>query len=233
MTAPLPPQQPYPPGQPPPPSGLDDPALAIAVAAVLAGVGGPAVTVAAAVASLQVRFALTAAAVSALGAVLNAVTAHPPPVTGVIGAASAQTARMNMARRAQYVIAAARRVLGAVSEGRAKGEPAGAATLAQLATERRYYEQHQAAMWTRAAAAGKTDMAAAEHGSLLGWNTVLDARTSAECRAADGKNYYASSVPDIGFPGAVHPGCRCYPSAAHRGGRLLPGSRRPAYARAV
>lgn len=235
MTAPAPSQQqPPPPGQPPPQQqpGLDDPALAIAVAAVLAGIGGPAVTVAAA-ASLQVRFALTAAAVSALGAVLNVVTAYPPPVTGVIGAASAQTARMNLARRAQYVTAAARRVTAAVTEGRAKGEPAGAAALAQLATERRYYEMHQQAMWNRAAAAGQTDMAAAEHGNLLGWLAMRSAGTSAECRAASGKNYYASSMPDIGYPGSVHPHCRCLPVAPWPGGKLLPGSRRPAYARAA
>lgn len=235
MTTPLaPPQQPPPPGQPPPQQpGLDDPALAIAVAAVLAGIGGPAVTVAAAVASLQVRFALTAAAVQALGAVLNVVMAHPPPVTGVIGAASAQTARVNLARRSQYVIAAARRVTGAAAGGRARGEPGDAAALAQLATERRYYEMHQQAMWNRAAAAGQTDMAAAEHGNLLGWLAMRSAGTSAECRAASGKNYYASSMPDIGYPGSVHPHCRCLPVAPWPGGKLLPGSRRPALARAA
>jgi hypothetical protein len=227
--APPPPQQPV----PPPPSGLDDPALAIAVASVLAGVGGPAVTVAATIAALAARFALTTAAVSALGAVLNVVLTHPPPTTGVIGAASAQTSRVNLARRAQYAIAAAKRVMGAARDARAKGEPVGAAIRAQLAKERRFYEQHQAAMWNRAAAAGKTDMAAAEHGNLLGWNTVIDERTSAECRAADGWNYYASSMPDIGWPGATHEHCRCFPSAPHRGGRLLPGSRPPRYARAA
>jgi hypothetical protein len=230
MTTPAPPQ----PQQPvqPPPSGLDDPALAIAVASILAGFGGPAVAVAGAVAGLAARFALTAAAVQALGAVLNVVMQHPPPVTGVIGAASQQTARMNMARRAQYVIAAAKRVMGAARDARAKGEPVGAAIRAQLAKERRYYEQHQAAMWNRAAAAGKTDMAAAEHGNFLGWNTVIDARTSAECRAADGWNFRATAMPDIGFPGAVHPRCRCYPSAPHPGGRLLP-SRGRRFARAA
>jgi hypothetical protein len=233
VTTPAPPSQQQPPPVQQPPSGLDDPALAIAVASILAGVGGPAVTVAATVAGLAARFALTTAAVSALGAVLNVVLQHPPPTTGVIGAASAQTSRMNMARRAQYVIAAAKRVLGAARDARAKGEPVGVAIRAQLAKERRYYEQHQAAMWNRAAAAGKTDMAAAEHGNLLGWLTRIDDRTSAECRAASGKNYYASRMPDIGFPGSVHPSCRCMPVAPHPGGRLLPGSRPPRYARAA
>jgi hypothetical protein len=126
-----------------------------------------------------------------------------------------------MARRAQYVIAAAKRVLGAARDARAKGEPVGVAIRAQLAKERRYYEQHQAAMWNRAAAAGKTDMAAAEHGPLLGWNTIIDGRESAECRNADRKNYRASKMPRIGFPGAVHPHCRCFPGSAWPGAPML------------
>jgi len=231
MTTPAPPpQQPVP---PPPPSGLDDPALAIAIASVLVGEAGPAIAAAGAVAALKVRFMLTTAAVSALGAVLNVVLTHPPPATGVIGAASAQTSRVNLARRAQYVIAAAKRVLGAARDARAKGEPVGAAIRAQLAKERRYYEQHQAAMWNRAAAAGKTDMAALEHGNLLGWNAVKDARTSAECRSADGWNYRATAMPDIGWPGSVHgTTCRCFPGPPHPGGRLLP-SRGRRFARAA
>lgn len=239
MTIPAPPPQ-QPVQQPPPPSGLDDPALAVAVAAVLAGVGGPALTAAATVAALKVRFALTATAVSALGAVLTLVTEHPPPLTGIIGPASAQTSRMNMARRAQYVLAASKRVMGAARDARAKGGPDGAAARyavgeavgAQLATERRFFEQHQAAMWNRARAAGQTDMAAAEHGELLGWLAKKDSRTSPECAAASGKNYYASRMPEIGFPGAVHPSCRCEPVAPWPGGKLLPGSG-PRFARAA
>jgi hypothetical protein len=225
-----PPQQQVPAGQQvPPPPGLDDPALPLAVAAVLVA----AVSAATAVETLKATFVLSAAALTAMTAVLGDVMQHPPPVTGVIGAASAQTSRVNLARRAQYVIAAAKRTSTAASDARAKGKPALAAVRDHLAKERRWYEQHQAAMWNRARAAGQTDMAAAEHGPLLGWNTVIDKRTSAECKAADGWNFHAASMPDIGFPGAVHPGCRCFPSAPHPGGRLLPGSRAPRYARAA
>lgn len=232
MTTPAPPlQQQVPPAQQPP-QGLDDPALAIAVAAILAGAAGPAVSVAAVIAALKVRFAMSAAAWSALGAVLGDVMQHPPAVTGVIGAASAQTSRMNAARRAQYVLAAAKRVTVAARDARAKGEPVTKAIADQLATERRFYGQHTQAMWNRAKAAGQTDMAAAEHGPLLGWNSVLDSRTSPECRNADGRNYYATAMPDIGFPGSVHPSCRCFPSAPHPGGKLLP-SRSARFARAA
>ena len=76
-------------------------------------------------------------------------------------------------------------------------------------------------------AAMNTDMASWSYGDLLGWYTVRDARTSAECLAADGRNFSASAPPLIGYPGAVHPHCRCYPGPAHPGGRMLPSVREP------
>jgi hypothetical protein len=129
---------------------------------------------------------------------------------------------MNTARRAQFAIAAAHRVMSAMLSARSRGEGVIAAGQAQVVRERRYYGQHQQAMWNRSTAAGMTDMAAAEHGNLLGWLAKLDDRTSPECRRASGMNYYASAMPDIGFPGAVHPACRCRAVAAWPGGKLLP-----------
>jgi hypothetical protein len=235
LTTPAPPQQP-PPVQPPPqqPPGLDNPALAIAVASVLAGVGGPAVTVAATIAALKVRFALSHAAGAALGAVLAQVMAHPPPVTGVIGAASAQTSRMNAARRAQYVLAAAKRVTVAARDARSKGEPVTAAVRGQLAQEQRFYAQHQQAMWNRATAAGMIDMEAATHGRLLGWYAhANDGRVTPGCLAADGHNFYVDDPPDIGLPGiGPHVGCRCRAGPPWPGAPLLP-SRGARYARAA
>lgn len=210
MTTPSPP----PPAQP---TGLDDPALPLAVATVLV----TATSAAVATASLTAAFGLTGWPRISVSLVLSDVMSYPPPVTGVIGAASERTSRLNMARRAQYVLAASKRVLGAVRDGQAAGRMA--AVTAQLGRERRFYAQHQAAMWNRARAAGQTDLAAAEHGSLLGWNTVRDSKTSAECKAADGWNFYATAMPDIGFPGGVHPHCRCFPGPPHPGARLLPG----------
>ena len=237
MTTPAPPQQP---GQPPPQQqqddGLDDAALAVAVAGLLAALAAGAAAaggLAAMLASLKVRFKLTAAAASALTAVLTLVTDRPPAVTGIIGAASEQVARMNAARRAQYVIAASKRVLGAAREARAKGEPVGAAVRAQLERERKFYTMHQQAMWNRATAAGRIDMEAAVHGNLLGWNAVHSKTTTPDCRKADGRNFYVDPPPYIGLPGiGPHNGCRCYPSAPHRGGKLLPGPG-PLYARAA
>lgn len=233
-TPPQPPQ-----AQQPPPQqqgdGLDDAALAVAVAALLAGLtvsGAYAASAAGMLALLKARFRLSSAALQALGSVLSMVTEHPATVSGGNGPASAQTRSMNAARRAQYVIAASKRVLGAAREARAKGESVPGAVADALATERRYYQLHLAAMKNRANAAAETDKAAAKYGKLLGWNAVLDGHTSPECRSANGWNYYASSMPDIGYPGGVHDACRCSPSAPHPGGKLLPGSG-PRYARAA
>ena len=234
MTTPVPPRQQSPPAQPPPPqpppppSGLDDPALAVTVAAVLAG----GLLAAEVIAALKARGVLTAAELGAFSQVLGDVTAHPPPVTGVIGHASEHAARVNTARRTQYVLAAAKRVMGAARDARSKGEPVTAATRKQLATEQRYYAAHQAAMWQRAAAAGKIDMEAAVHGRLLGWYSVRSKTTTPECLEADGHNFYVDNPPDIGLPGIVHVNCKCFPGPPHPGGRLLPGSG-PGYARAA
>jgi hypothetical protein len=231
MTTPAPPPpQPAQAQQPPPQQqddGLDDTALAVAIAALLAQLtvaGAYAASVAGMLAVLKARFRLSAAALQALGAVLALVTEHPRPVSGASGPASAQVSRMNAARRVQYVIAASKRVLGAAREARAKGESVTAAFADALATERRYYLMHLAAMRNRANAAAETDKAAARYGDLLGWKSVLDGHTSPECRSANGRNYYASSMPDIGFPGGVHDACRCRPVSPWPGGKLLAGS---------
>lgn len=230
MTTPVPPQAPPQAQQPPPQQqddALDDTALAVAIAALLAGTAVTAAyagSVTGMLALLKARFALSSAALQALGAVLSMVTEQPPAVSGGTGPAASATSRVNAARRAQYVIAASKRVLGAAREARAKGGSVPGAIAEALATERRYYLMHLAAMKNRVNAAAMTDKAAARYGKLLGWNAVLDGHTSPECRAADGWNYLASRMPDIGYPGGVHDACRCSPSAPHPGGKLLPSS---------
>jgi hypothetical protein len=232
VTTPAPPPQQQGQPPPPPPTGLDDPALVIAVAAILAGIAGPVITAVAVAAALK-RFALTAAVLSALTAVLGMILEHPPPVTGTIGPASEQVASMNAARRAQYATAAAKRVLAAEREARAKGEPVEAARKAALERERRFYEQHQKAMWDRATVAGQIDMEAAVHGGLLGWLARRDTRVTPECKKASGMNFYVENPPYIGLPGiGPHAGCRCRAVPPWPGGKLLAGSTAPRYARA-
>lgn len=230
MTTPQAPPQQVPPGQQPPPQDpLDNPLLAVAVSELLL----TAVSAAAMIAALKLRFALTAVVWTALEGSAGVAMASPPPVTGVIGAASAQTSRMNHARRAQFVLAAAKRTVTAMREARSKGQPVLGAMKDQLATERRYYGMHKQAMWDRAAAAGRIDMEAATHGPLLGWYTKHTPTTTAECLAADRHNFYVNDPPDIGLPGiGPHVGCRCTAGAPWPGGKLLSG-RGSRYARAA
>ena len=215
---------PQPPPQPQqvPPDQLA-PAVEAALVTAIAGLLLTAVCVAAVLEALKLRFTLSQALWSGLEGSLGVAMASPPPVTGVVGAASAQTSRQNLARRAQFVLSAGRRLAGDVAQARAQGKPVSAALLDGLARERRYYGLHVAAMWQRATAAGKTDMAALEHGRLLGWYTVIDGKTSAECRAADHHNFYADRMPDIGWPGGgPHPNCRCWAGPPWPGAPLLP-----------
>jgi hypothetical protein len=268
VTTPVPPpQQQYPPGQaPPPPDALQDAALAVAISELLL----TAASAASMIGALKLRFQLSAQMWQCLEGAATIAMASPPPITGVVGPASEQTSRQNLARRAQFVISAAGRLMSDLAAWRAKHtgpppEPPGPTAAAQtadlnllrrgqfvrtsgrrlqrdaaaakaagrmqalqagLARERRYYSMHLAAMWNRAVAAGKTDMAALEHGDLLGWLSKDDDRVSPECAFASGKNFYASRMPDIGFPGAVHPNCRCEAVAPWpRGGMLWPGGR--------
>jgi len=234
----IPAQQQPPPQQPPPrkphrlPPGSIPPVVVDAIAVTLAGMLLTALTAAAIVAALMFRFRRARSAVphtfwQGLRRVLDRIVlAHPPAVTGVIGAASEQVSRMNLARRAAFAVAAATRVAGAMAEARAQGEDVDAAAEAQILKESRYFQQHLDAMWARAAAAGQIDLEAAAHGNLLGWQSVRgDGRTTAECKAADGGNFYVDDPPDIGLPGiGPHFGCRCKPVAPWPGGRLLAGS---------
>jgi F like protein len=229
---PPPPQQPYAPSQaPPPPSPLKAAAEAEMVTTT-AGLLVTALGAGAVVAALVAKFRIQGDLRAGLYGSATIACSSPPPVTGIIGHASAQTSRQNLLRRAQFVVSAGKRLAGDIRQARAQGKPVRTALADGLARERRYYSLHLAAMWNRAAAAGKTDMAALEHGDLLSWNAVLDGKTSAECRAADGKNYHASVMPAIGYPGSVHPHCRCYPGPARPGAPLLPG-RGSRYARAA
>ena len=57
--------------------------------------------------------------------------------------------------------------------------------------------------------------------ALVGWKAVMDSRTSAECAAANGKNFPADRPPVIGWPGAVHPHCRCVPTKPYAGAGMV------------
>jgi hypothetical protein len=267
VTTPAAPQQQAPPGQQPVPTGTE-----AALVTTTAGLLLTAVSAAALIEALKLRFTLSQDMWQALAGSASIAMASPPPLVGVVGPASAQTARQNLARRAQFVVSAAKRLVSDIAAGRSalpEPEPgpaeAQAAELnvlrgaqfkeakhkrlqadiargrsgdvgawpafqAGMARERRYYSLHLAAMWNRARAAGMVDMAAQEHGNLLGWYAIVgDGKTTRECLAADRHNFHADQMPDIGWPGGgPHPNCRCFPGPAWPGAPLLPSRGRAA-----
>jgi hypothetical protein len=133
--------------------------------------------------------------------------------------------RTNLMRRAAYLGQAARRMSTA-----ATGDPRTMGVA--IATEQRYLLQHLQAMSQRevaatavASQARRQAREAKREGStwngLVGWYAVNDAHTSAECKAANGCNFDPTSVPPIGFPGAVHANCRCKPGPPHNTDRRV------------
>lgn len=147
---------------------------------------------------------------------------NPPP--GAHAAVQAVN-RQNLMRRAAYLVAAARRLSTAA---RADEDTIGRA----LTVERRWLAQHLQATAQRATvAAGVASVArqqaraAKQEGStwngLLGWYAVNDTKTSAECRAAHGRDFDPTHVPPIGFPGSVHGSCRCTPGPPFNSGRRV------------
>lgn len=165
---------------------------------------------------------------AAMYGVLQVLTSFPPERTGASGSASLQVIRLNALRRAQFAVMAGHRVTSDLLSARSRGETVSQALARALPRERRWFSAHIQASWQRATAAMQVDMAALSYGPVLGWYAVHDAHTSAECRAADGRNFRADAMPRIGWPGAVHPHCRCYPGPAHIGARMLPSTYEPA-----
>lgn len=126
------------------------------------------------------------------------------------GGAPQPTARMSAARRvaveeprlrAQHVLAAARRLTKARSDGRYD---------AGIEAEQRYLAQHVAAGRNRRKAAQKVDEAAKNGGPVLVWRTAGDDRVEAICRAMEGRLFTADNPPNGLYPGAAHPRCRCH-----------------------
>lgn len=214
---------------PPPPPPQDSHAV---LTGVIAGVLATAATVDAAHAALRAEYTYIATAMKvkqammhlALKAALHVVMAIPHDRQGAMGPATRTVSALNSARRAEFLLAATKRLAGDAGAAHAAGQSVPSAIASGMARERRFYGQHLEASWGRMDAAARTDSTAMLHGLLLGWNAVLDGHTSAECRAADGRNYRADFMPAIGYPGMVHPHCRCWPSKPFPGAPLMAGT---------
>lgn len=161
-------------------------------------------------------------------AVARMLLAQPDAQADPLGAAGRRMQRTNIQRRAQFLLNAARRVTRKV------GVDVSRETLVKaLRAEQRFWRQHLQASEKRRNAAATADTAADVHGTpsragtVLGWSAVNDDRTTAECRAAHGKNWVLERPPRIGIPGTVHVHCRCRPVAPWPTRRLVGGGQLP------
>jgi hypothetical protein len=166
---------------------------------------------------------------AAMLSAIQMVMSMPQEVTGASGPASLAVIQENHLRRAQFAVSSARRLTSSILTARSRGGTARSAIASAMPAERRYFGQHIEAAWTRARAAAQVDSAYQAYGPLLGWYSVNDSRTSAECRAANRGNFFVDAPPAIGWPGSVHPHCRCYPGVPVPGGRMLATFTRRAY----
>ena len=121
--------------------------------------------------------------------------------------ASAASSNLEPMYRAYYILNAAKRVEQVIRQGGTREEA--------LKREQTFFNQHLEAVKNRRGAAAQVDKARARYGDELGWYAKMDSRTSEECREANGRNFNAAVMPPIGYPGAVHPHCRCRAGKAH------------------
>lgn len=131
---------------------------------------------------------------------VTSISSKSPTATG-------ESAEAEPLYRAAYILAASRRVQDASAQGRSRDQA--------LVDEQRWFNLHMEAQAKRRKAAAAVDRAARRHGAILGWYAVLDNRTSPECREANGKNFNVAVRPAIGYPGSVHPHCRCKAGKQH------------------
>lgn len=126
--------------------------------------------------------------------------------------------RQNLIRQAAYLVNAARRITAEAKLDRPSPQPRGPLLNQALVKEAAYFRQHVDAVANRTQAAQQVATMAKMQGKagLLGWYSRNDSRTSAECLAAHGRNFDPNQIPAIGYPGAVHPHCRCKPGPAHQ-----------------
>lgn len=168
--------------------------------------GVPVATMAAILGSIFGGFGVTMPVIAAL--LYLVLKARLPTPVG-IGPAVAASLNAEAAFRAAYLTNAAVRMQNEVNQGVMLDQA--------IAKESRFLVLHNAAQLNRRNAAEAVDKASV--GGVCGWKAVMDAKTSAECRAANGRNFRVDHPPSIGWPGAVHPHCRCRPVAPyHRGG---------------
>lgn len=131
--------------------------------------------------------------------------------------ASTDVMRAARAREAHYRAAYMAKAAGRIHHELVSGTPVRTA----LADESLHYRSHAKARRNRLDTAGGVAKNALIFGDLLGWYRDPFSNSEAECIAASGNNFSATKGTLIGFPGAVHPHCRCHSGPPHEGGRMV------------
>lgn len=160
----------------------------------------------------------------ALKIALEEAERFPQPNLIALGPAQKAMLETNAYRRAAYIVSATKRVSAAIEDARTAGESEAEAAATAQRNEDRYFNQQAQADQSRVLVGSAVDAQAMANGPELGWYAQDDEKTSPECAAADGKNFYADTPPDIGYPGSVHPHCRCTSGPPHAHADMLAGS---------
>lgn len=92
---------------------------------------------------------------------------------------------------------------------------------AALQKERRYAAMHRLARNERKFASDRLEIASRAHGPVLGWYTMNDGRVESRCRKLAGHNFNVTRPMPAGYPGTIHPQCRCWAGPAWSKGVLL------------
>lgn len=157
---------------------------------------------------LKIPLDIAVAFLKGLGS--EALKSFTRPVGGTSARALAK--RANLRYRAAFIINALRRIAAAPDWKIA------------LKRELGFWKAHTAASARRMTVARRIDASRKLYGDVLGWYSKMDERTTAECRAADHRNFNALQPPVIGYPGSVHPRCRCLPGPPFPGAKMVDDS---------
>lgn len=203
-----------------PPAGASDDQIIAALASALAAGAGVAVIAKILGRMKDIGAALARTLVTNQG--WRAITSGLKAIAGKdSGAAVRRAAReQEVVSRAAYLVRATRRMKAAYAT---KDK----ATIA-AATEREKVLKaaHLAAQTERTAAASEVarqvkGLKPDRKGEILrGWYAEEDGSPDV-CRTADGRNFNALVRPAIGYPGGVHPNCKCTSGKPHAGGKRV------------
>lgn len=160
---------------------------------------------------------ITSAGLSAALGVANQIPVNTAATAAGVAPALRGVLLAEPSYRAAFIFNAARRI-SVVMSGTAASYDQGVEarrdrveTFRQaLVAEQRFWQQHRQAQINRVRAAKLVDaMSVRAPEGVLRWKAVLDSRTTPDCAAMNGQTFTVEEPPAIGWPGSVHPHCRC------------------------